>query len=147
MSERAVAISLKIPDNAAFTASVALGRLGVEADRIERSEIWHFDDTGEGSTLVSRIEGNETIFNPNKHRLTLLEEIKPRPGEVWIEELGRHDETREHLGGKTIAGVTNARRYVAWRFLRASGEPEGRDVVQRAAQRLLCNPAIERALF
>ena len=39
MSRRAVAINLKIPDNAAYTALVTLRRLGVDVDRVERSEM------------------------------------------------------------------------------------------------------------
>jgi hypothetical protein len=37
-----VAVGLKIPDNAAYTALVALRRLGVAVERVERSEIWFF---------------------------------------------------------------------------------------------------------
>ena len=42
--KRTIAISLKIPDNTAYTALVALRRLGVAVERVERSEIWFFDD-------------------------------------------------------------------------------------------------------
>lgn len=147
MSERAVAITLKIPDNTAYTAQIALRRLGVECSRLERSEIWRFDDAGDAATLAKRIEGNETIFNPNKHKLVVLDEAKPRPGEMWVEELGAHDGSREYLGGKAIAGLSNARRCVAWRFFGPSGEPERRELLERAAARLLCNPAIEQAVF
>ena len=41
-----VAIGLKIPDNTAFTAAVALRRLGIAVERVERSEIWFFEDQG-----------------------------------------------------------------------------------------------------
>ena len=34
---KAVAIGLKIPDNTAFTAAVALRRLGIAVERVERS--------------------------------------------------------------------------------------------------------------
>lgn len=142
-----MAITLKIPDNAAYTAQSALRRLGVDCARLERSEIWRFEDAGDAATLAQRIEGNETIFNPNKHKLAVLEEAKPRAGEVWIEELGAHDNRREYLGGKAIAGLSNARRYVAWRFFGASGKPEARELLERAASRLLCNPAIEQPVF
>lgn len=147
MSERAVAISLKIPDNEAYTTLTALRRLGVAVEKVERSEIWRVEDTGEEATFVSRIESNETIFNPNKHRLAVLEKTQPRPGEVWIEELGRHNEVREHLGGKIIPGLTNARRYVGWRLISSGGSPAGEDVLQSAVQKLLCNPAIEKPIY
>lgn len=147
MSERVAAIALKIPDNTAYTALTALRRLGVDVAKLERNEVWIVEDSGEAATFASRIESNETIFNPNKHRLAVLETSKPRAGEAWIETIGAHNEVREHLGGKAIAGITHARRYVGWRMFDASGEPAGAPVVKAAVERLLCNPAIEKATF
>jgi len=130
---RAVAVSLKIPDNAAYTALVALRRLGVSAERVERSEIWTFEeDGGAAESLEARVEADETIFNPNKHRLTLLDQAAPRAGEVWIR---RRDAT---TGGPAA---------VAWRLFGARGEPAGREVLAAAVERLLCNPAIETAIY
>ena len=145
MSERIAAISLKIPDNTAYTTLTALRRLGVDVAKLERSEIWVVEDNGDAATFAARIETNETIFNPNKHRLTVLDKATPRAGEAWVETIGHHDEVREHLGGKTIDGITRARRYVGWRLLGADGSPAGADAVNAAVERLLCNPAIEKA--
>lgn len=147
MSERTVAIGLKIPDNTAYTTLTALRRLGLNVEKLERTEVWQVEDSGDESTFVSRVESNETIFNPNKHRLTVVDQNRPRSGEVWIEELGRHDEVREHLGGKKIPGISNARRYVGWRMLRADGTPEGHEVLRLATERLLANPAIEKPIY
>jgi hypothetical protein len=147
MSERIAAISLKIPDNTAYTTLTALRRLGVDAAKLERSEVWLVEDSGDAKTFAERIERNETIFNPNKHRLTVLESAKPRAGEAWIEEIGRHDEVREHMGGKVIPGISHVRRYVGWRMFAANGTPVSSDVVSAAVERLLCNPAIEKALL
>lgn len=147
MKERVVAIGLKIPDNQAYTALVALRRLGIEVARVERNEIWQLEDDGEGTTLAGRIEVNEAIFNPNKNRLTLLDRALPRAGEAWIEEIGAHDDVRALLGGKGIAGITRARRYVGWRLFDPDAAPVPRDVVAAAVERLLCNPAIEKAIF
>ena len=126
---RAVSISLKIPDNTAYTALVALRRLGVDVARVERSEIHFFDDNGNRESLLSRIEADETIFNPNTNRIRLLDEAIPRAGEVWIEPLS----------------ASNA-RIVAWRLVAENGEPSDRAVLDAAVERLLCNPAIERAV-
>lgn len=145
--ERVVAIGLRIPDNTAYTALVTLRRLGVEVAGVERNEIWHLGDEGVPATLAQRVESNETIYNPNKHRLVLLERAQPRAGEAWIETLGSHDEIREHLGGKGIDGVTSGRRYVGWRLFDTKGNPVTRDVVGAAVERLLCNPAIEKAIY
>lgn len=145
--DTAVAIGLRIPDNEAYTALVALRRLGVEVARLERNEIWHIEDSGDVATLATRVESNETVFNPNKHRLAVLERPMPRSGEAWIDEIDKHDEVREHLGGKGIEGVRRARRYVGWRLFDAAGNPAPRDVVGSAVERLLCNPAIERAIY
>ncbi len=147
MNQTAAAIGLRIPDNAAYTALVTLQRLGVEVARLERSEVWRFDDDGDPATLAARVEANETIFNPNKHRLVLLERPAPREGEAWIAELDAHDEVRRHLGGKGIEGVVAARRYVGWRLFDRSGAPARHEIVATAVERLLCNPAIERAFY
>lgn len=128
----AVSITLKIPDNAAYTALVALRRLDVNVDRIERGEIWLFEDEGDVKALLGRVAADETIFNPNKHRLSLLEEAVPRSGEVWIEPL---------VAAKRGAAAT------AWRLFDERGAPVNRAVLDAAIERLLCNPAIERAVI
>jgi hypothetical protein len=135
---RAVAISLKIPDNTAFTAAVALRRLGIGVERVERSEIWFFEE--EGSALIERITADETIFNPNKHCVTLLDEAVPRSGEVWIEPL----EPR-HPDPSTSSG--EGRRATAWRLFGPNEATLDRESLGAAVERLLCNPAIERAVY
>ncbi len=147
MTERVVAIELKIPDNEAYTALTALQRMGLTVDRVERSEVWHLDDAGEPATLAARVEANATIFNPNKHRLEVLERHSPRAGETWIEEAGEHDEVREHLGGTNIAGVGRSSRSVGWRLHGPDGAPVSRETLVRAVEGLLCNPAIEKARY
>ncbi|MGA8100284.1 MAG: hypothetical protein WB810_16635 [Candidatus Cybelea sp.] len=125
---------MKIPDNAAYTARVALRRLGVDVERVERSEIWFFDESDD-AVLERRIVDDETIFNPNKHRLTLLDQPVPRAGEVWIEPLFRASRVAVYR-----------RRAVAWRLFDANGEPVARAILDGAIERLLCNPAIDRAV-
>jgi hypothetical protein len=129
--ERAFAVSLKIPDNAAYTALVTLRRLGIDVARVERSDVYRVDDAGDPETFGARMERRETVFNPNKHRLTVLDRIAPRAGEVWI---SMHDAPEE-----------NPRRYTGWRLVDASGAPADAGVLQAAAERLLANPAIEKA--
>ena len=131
MKERAVSVSLKIPDNEAYTALVALRRLGVEVESVERSAIFLFEDDGDAEALLARVAADERIFNPNKHRLALLESARPRRGEVWIEPL-----------------EANARgpAAIAWRLFDERGTPLKRPVLETAIERLLCNPAIERAV-
>jgi phosphoribosylformylglycinamidine (FGAM) synthase PurS component len=129
VTRRAVAISLKIPDNTAYTALVALRRLGIEIERVERSEIFLFDDAGDVDALAARIRADETLFNPNKHRLSVLDAPRPQWGEVWIERL-----------------ETRGDRATSWRLFAARGVPAKRPVLEAAIERLLCNPAIERAV-
>lgn len=125
---RAVAINLKIPDNAAYTALVTLRRLGVDVARVERSEIVRFADAPDARALIAAVESDESLYNPNKHRVTVLDADAPRPGEVWIFQ-------------------DDGDRPIGWRLFGASGKPASADVLAQAAERLLCNPAIERALF
>ncbi|HEX3368156.1 MAG TPA: hypothetical protein VHS56_01150 [Candidatus Cybelea sp.] len=132
----AVAIALKIPDNTAYTAAVALRRLGLGVGRVERSEIWLFDDGGDSHALLRRIEADERIFNPNKHVATILARPAPRTGEVWIESL----DSDAHPHSRRPAAV-------AWRLLDAHGAPFDPGGLRAAVERLLCNPAIERAVY
>ncbi|HKU68979.1 MAG TPA: hypothetical protein VJP85_14495 [Candidatus Baltobacteraceae bacterium] len=140
MSRRTIAVKLKIPDNEAYTALTALRRLGIEAGRLERAEIWQFEDTGSASDFAQRVERNETLFNPNKHELQVLDADSPREGEAWIEQLDAQD------AAVKIAGVTRARRYVGWRLFSQGHTPAGTQTVRAAVDQLLCNPAIERAI-
>jgi len=136
VKERVVAIGLKIPDNSAYTAMVTLRRLGIDVQRVERSEIARFESAEDQPALRTRIERDESVFNPNKHRLTILPGTKPRPGEVWIE-------TIDDRG--TFARMP-ARRYVGWRLF-AADAPASRETLGAAVEALLCNPAIERAIY
>lgn len=136
MSEKVLAIGLKIPDNTAYTAMVTLRRLGVNVQRVERSDIVRFDDNEDSGDLRARVERDESIFNPNKHRLTVLASPKPRPGEVWIETIDAE---------ATVARV-RARRYVGWRLF-AGDAPAPREMLDAAVGALLCNPAIEKAVY
>lgn len=147
MTQRVAAIELKIPDNAAFTALVALRRLGLEIEQVRRCEIWRLDDSGDPQTFAQRVRANAAIFNPNKHRLTVLDDAQPRTGEAWVERRQEGNEVREHLGGKGIEGVTAAHRYVGWRLTVAGGVPARRETLRAAVEGLLCNPAIEKAVF
>ena len=144
---RTVSIALKIPDNTAFTALTALRRLGVAVERVDRSEIWELEDSGDSATLAQRVAANATIFNPNKHRLEVRERPAPEDGEAWISEAGDHDEIREHLGGTGIAGVTRALRSVGWRLYGAGNAPVDRSTLARAVDELLRNPAIEKVRY
>ena len=126
MSRRAVAIGLKIPDNAAYTALTTLRRLGIEVARVERNEIVLVEDGGTAAQIVDRVRRDESLFNPNKHRVTVLDGDTPRPGEVWIED---------------------GSRIVGWRLSTAPGEPASEELLALACERLLCNPAVERAMF
>lgn len=138
---RTVAIKLKIPDNAAYTALTALRRLGVDVARLERSDIWRFEDGGDASDFAQRVERNEVLFNPNKHELHVLDGEGPREGEAWIEELDARDIPVR------VAGVSSARRYVGWRLFAEGHVPADARVVRSAVEQLLCNPAIEKALY
>ncbi len=142
--ERTIAITLKIPDNEAFTTLSALVRLDVAVAAVERAVIWSFEDSGEDAFL-DRAMRNELLYNPNKHVMREIES-KPRAGEVWIEQLGERDDLRNYLGSRSIPGVSTGRRVVAWRLTNRAGEPVSLGELTGAITKLLCNPAIERAI-
>jgi len=64
--------------------------------------------------------------------VAVLDAGAPRSGEVWIESLG-----------PTPPAAPNA---IGWRLIDARGEPVSRRELDAAIDRLLCNPAIERAV-
>jgi hypothetical protein len=144
---RTVAISLKIPDNSAYTALTALRRIGLELGQVDRREIWQLEDAGVPETVAERVSANAAIFNPNKHRVAVLDHQYPENGEVWISTIGRHDEVREHLGGTGIDGVLHARRCIGWRLRDSHGNPVERATLAAAVEGLLCNPAVEEARY
>ena len=133
MNERAYAVELKIPDNEAYTAMRALQRLGVAVARVQRADILVFEREESDEALSALIERDERLFNPNKHRLERLPGAHPRDGEVWVEML---DAPRS----------APMRRLVGWRLFDHDGKPLGGADLDAACTRLLCNPAIERAI-
>ena len=143
---RCVSISLKIPDNEAFTALTTLQRLNVAIAHLERADIWLFE-TDDASGLLEAVQSNELLFNPNKHVLSERSYPQPAEGEVWIEELGQDPGTGAQLRGKMISGVRSAKRMRGWKLFSEKGDPADKAVVRTAAQVLLCNPAIERAIL
>ncbi len=135
MSEFIVAIGLKIPDNTAQTALVALRRLGVAVEWIERCDLWRVE-AGDAAALHARVASDETLFNPNKHWLRILDAAEPGPGETWIAPLPAPG-----------CAEGRARRLVAWRLFASDARPAPRATVAAAVERLLCNPAIECAQY
>ena len=146
MSSRTVAIKLKIPDNEAYTALTALRRLGVNVARLERAEIWTLEDAGDAGNFVERVERNETLFNPNKHELHIVATGKPGAGEVWI--AAQSDTKVQDINDlpRAVEGVSSGRRYVGWRLFAEGHAPADAATVKDAVEKLLCNPAIERAI-
>jgi phosphoribosylformylglycinamidine (FGAM) synthase PurS component len=136
---RYVAISLKVPDNEAYTALTTLQRLGINIARIERSRIipCHPEEPARAGVskdeLANQIMRDESIFNPNIHTLEILDANTPRAGELWIEPL------------ETTSATPNSR--IGWRLYRDDNTPADRTTLEVAAERLLCNPAFQRVLF
>ncbi len=135
-----VAIKLKIPDNTAYSALTALRRLGVDVTHVERADIWQFVGPASSDEVAASVQRNESLFNPNKHTLEVLEAPTPRTGETWISLI-----TRAYVvppGSSKGAAI----HYVGWRLFAENGAPADPRVVQDAIAKLLCNPAIERAI-
>jgi phosphoribosylformylglycinamidine (FGAM) synthase PurS component len=134
-----VAIRLKIPDNTAFSALTALRRLGVQVDRVERADIWQFAGPGSSEDVATSVKRNESLFNPNKHVLEVLDSASPRAGETWISNISSAGDVPSSSKGA-------AKHYVAWRLFGAEDRPADKATVASAIEKLLCNPAIERAI-
>jgi phosphoribosylformylglycinamidine (FGAM) synthase PurS component len=134
-----VAITLKIPDNTAFSALTALRRLGVDVDRVERADIWQFAGPASGDDVAVSVQRNESLFNPNKHALELRESPNPQSGEAWISTISA---THAVAADASAAAV----HHVGWRLFSKDGMPVAPATLKEAVEKLLCNPAIERAI-
>lgn len=139
------AVVLTIPDNEAFTARETLRRIGIPVDAVRRADIWTFELVpGEAPDLARAIAGIETIFNPNKHELSERPGSRPASGEVWI--APRDDAPRPNVGGRVITGVAGIRRRTAWQLLDARGAVVTPELLDRAIETFLCNPAFQKAI-
>jgi hypothetical protein len=143
--ERVYVITLTIPDNEAFTALTTLARIGLPVDSAVRSDVWIATvDAHHATALDSTIGTIETIYNPNKHRLEIRDDAKPRPGEVWIT---AHDETPAiTVAGRTVTGLHGIVRRTAWRLLDERGADVPAGILDRATESFLCNPAFQKAI-
>jgi phosphoribosylformylglycinamidine (FGAM) synthase PurS component len=142
---RTYAVTLTIPDNEAFTAFETLGRLGITVARLQRADIWQLEVEEDGAAdLAARLSSIETIYNPNKHRLVERSTNEPESGEVWI---ATRDETPATLvAGRAIPGVRTVRRRTAWRLLDEHGHQVAPDLLTKAVETFLCNPAFQVAI-
>jgi len=149
MIERAFEIRLAIPDNEAYTALETLRRLAIECEGIVRADVHVFgtEDDVNPEQLGRVLTTIATIYNPNKHRLRALDNPRPKPGEVWVTstELPARKE-RVVVGGVELEGVRTAWRATSWRLLDGSGGDVPAEVLERAAETLLCNSAFQRAI-
>ena len=143
-STRTFAVTLTIPDNEAFTAYETLGRLGIDAARVIRADIWQFEVDDSAGDLGGTVASIETIHNPNKHRLAERESDRPATGEVWI--ASRDETPATVVAGRAIAGVRAIRRRTAWRLLDDSGRDVAPADLDRAVETFLCNPAFQVAI-
>jgi len=144
--ERAYVITLTIPDNEAFTALTTLARIGLPVERAVRSDVWIATvDAEHAATLDRTITTIETIYNPNKHRLEVRSDARPRPGEVWITALD--EASTITVAGRTVAGVRGIVRRTAWRLLDERGADVPPAVLERATETFLCNPAFQKAIL
>jgi phosphoribosylformylglycinamidine (FGAM) synthase PurS component len=146
---RCVEVTLTIPDNEAETARQTLQRLGVHVGKLERADLYRFElEPDAEAALVASLRGIETIYNPNKHALRVRDVALPLPGEVWIDEPHPADDARSgvlRLAGRRLPGVSAVERFTAWRVLDEHGRASQSDVVGKAVETLLCNPAFQRA--
>ncbi len=143
--ERAYVVTLTIPDNEAFTALTTLARMGLTVEAAVRSDVWIATVEAEhAAALDGTITTIETVYNPNKHRLEVREDARPRPGEVWIT---AHDETPAiTIAGRTVDGVRGIVRRTSWRLLDQHGADVPAAVLDRATESFLCNPAFQKAI-
>ncbi|HTV72548.1 MAG TPA: hypothetical protein VME66_02440 [Candidatus Acidoferrales bacterium] len=142
-----IEIGLTIPDNEAYTALTTLQRLGVEIGGLRRADLWRFELAASAAeSFVDHVRTLETIYNPNKHTLRVRHDERPACGEVWIDEPGHGVlESPVRISGRVLPGVERAARSVSWHLQAPEGGPASAEVVRRAVEILLCNPAFQKA--
>lgn len=148
MIERAFAVRLAIPDNEAYTALVTLQRLGIACSGIARADVHVFGVESEAADELTRLVPTiVTIYNPNKHRLAVLDEPRPTAGEVWIAD-GELPRPRQAVvvGGVPLPGVRTVWRATSWRLSAADGKDVSPETLAQAVEALLCNPAFQRVI-
>jgi hypothetical protein len=126
MMERFVAVCLKVPDNTAYTALVALRKLGIHLSRVERASIMKVSGDSDAE-IIARVHRAESVFNPNLHEAEVLASSIPRLGELWVRDDRSDNETTR------------------WRLIGEDGKPAPKSVLERARDALLCNPAFQTA--
>jgi phosphoribosylformylglycinamidine (FGAM) synthase PurS component len=146
---RAIEVVLTIPDNEAETALATLRRLGVDLAELKRADLYRVEvDPAREGALAATLRELETIYNPNKHALRVRPDGEPRAGELWVEELHAAPPPAGpvRIAGRILPGVRRIERFTAWRLREADGQEAGPEVVARAAQTLLYNPAFQKAI-
>jgi phosphoribosylformylglycinamidine (FGAM) synthase PurS component len=143
VSERYVAIRLKVPDNTAYTALIALRRLGVDVGRIERATIVPAGDVDDAVAL-ERIQRDELLFNPNLHEVEIRSNL-PQRGELLIREDPSTSLAFRAQARATAPIGARCSVMVSWKLLDERGQPVSKPTLERARDALLCNPAIEAA--
>ncbi len=126
MTERRLAVRLKVPDNTAYTALVALRRLGVPVARVERATLIVVA-AADDSAALEGVRRDEALFNANLHEVELVRCSAPEAGEIWVR-------------------ARDASSMQAWRLFDEDGAPVPRATLEWARDALLCNPAIETAV-
>jgi phosphoribosylformylglycinamidine (FGAM) synthase PurS component len=146
----ALEVMLTIPDNEALTALATLRRLGVDLGSLERADVWRFEVAPERvDEVVKTVRETETIFNPNKHALHVRDSTQPQDGEVWLDEPDgptRSWTAPVRVAGRLLLEVERAERFVGWRLRDRHGGSAAPEVVDRALETLLCNPAFQVAI-
>jgi hypothetical protein len=143
--ERAYVVSLSIPDNEAFTALTTLLRMGLHVADVRRADVWVARiDPAHTAAVDAALATVETIFNPNKHRLEVRSDVRPRPGEVWV--MARDETPATAVVGRSVPGVFGIVRRTSWRLLDEQGNDLPAADLQRAIEGFLCNPAFQKAV-
>jgi hypothetical protein len=143
--ERAYVVSLSIPDNEAFTALSTLTRMGLAVTEVRRADVWVARvDPARIAEVDRALATVETIFNPNKHRLEVRSDARPRPGEVWV--MAGDETPATTVVGRAVPGVLGIVRRTSWRLVDGHGSDIPAADLQRAIDGFLCNPAFQKAM-
>ncbi len=126
--KRWIAVRLKLSDNTAYTALVALRSTGIDVAHVERARLVRAEGVSEAA-MIAAVERDEAIFNTHLHEAHVREADHPQAGEIWV--------WPRDAGGDAWS----------WQLRDGRGAPLDTATLRRACDALLCNPAIEEARY
>lgn len=136
-----LAVELLIPDNTAFSASMALRQMGIDVPSLRRMDFYEFSVSDDAS-FKERIVKTDIIVNSNKHKAYINPEYKDVVA-IVVEDRepsnGLAQTLKQRLG---FSEVIDAKKGTLWLFGKGN-----KGAAEQAVRQLLHNPHYQEYRF